>query len=439
MDGTSVPVVNFGDNVDEGEEEVWEEESAVGMDSDTEILPVEGTTIHGGEVELDAPMEGNLPPVESSDDDSDLDTELTVDEHPASPPPPPSNELVQDLISQYAPDPDDINENAARKFLQDHRIVVDPIQHWTICLQCRLPIQWTMIYKHRRGEHHSRFSRLSRTAGAFVDFPSEEEITRNLLILQAEKPTEYSLRTITRVEGKRCSAKVKVHPLGGMMFSQQFIEVTGSPHGIDSDKVLQKVLALAKERGIGDSPTIAGPPGTASAMNQVYNEFRWNDCRVWYALLPPIAPTFLAWGEHRARLVLLGQNSVVGGLGGRTRDFVHHEHQKRIFAFGPASAAAVLALLYFFVNRDKQTSPGILSHAYRRSCKFILSPLQLLYEELLAFVARTTECSERNSVAHAQATNRNANADVPVREWGISDVQDNPSGLNLKMELSLRV
>ncbi|KAF9062256.1 hypothetical protein BDP27DRAFT_1428161 [Rhodocollybia butyracea] len=313
MDGTSVSVVNFGDNIDEGEEQQWEDEPAVGMDSDTEILAVEGTTIHGGEMELDAPMEGNLPPVESSDDDSDLDTELTVDEHPASPPPPPSNELVQDLISQYAPDPDDINENAARKFLQDHRIVVDPIQHWTICLQCRLPIQWTMIYKHRRGEHHSRFSRLSRTAGAFVDFPSEEEITRNLLILQAEKPTEYSLRTITRVEGldvktcvkclfpgcgkiygskpsfdkhwtisqshigKRCSAKVKVHPLGGMMFSQQFIEVTGSPHSLDSDKVLQKVLALAKERGIGDSPTIAGPPGTASAMNQVYNEFRWNE------------------------------------------------------------------------------------------------------------------------------------------------------------------
>ncbi|KAF9062711.1 hypothetical protein BDP27DRAFT_274648 [Rhodocollybia butyracea] len=64
---------------------------------------------------------------------------------------------------------------------------------------------------------------------------------------------------------------------GGMLFSQQFIEIATSPHDIDSDKAFQKVFSLAGERDIGDPPTIAGPPGTASAMNQIYNEFRWNE------------------------------------------------------------------------------------------------------------------------------------------------------------------
>ncbi|KAF9060082.1 hypothetical protein BDP27DRAFT_1430492 [Rhodocollybia butyracea] len=309
MEGT---VDDFGDNVDEGEGQEWEDEPAVGLDSDMEIL---ASADHDEEKEHDDPMDGIQVPEESSEEDSDSDTEChdDFDENPASPPPPPSDELVQDLISRYAPDPDDINENAARKFLQENQIVVDPIQRWTVCLQCRLPIRWTTIHKHRRCEHHSRFSRLSRTAGAFVEFPSEEEIIRNLLILKADQATEYSLRMIPPVEGlevktcvkclfpgcgkiysskgsfdyhwrtsqshtgKRSSSKVNVHPLGGMMFSQQYIEITGSLNHLDSDKVLQKVLALAKERGVLDPPTIAGPPGTASAMNQVYNEFRWNE------------------------------------------------------------------------------------------------------------------------------------------------------------------
>lgn len=123
----------------------------------------------------------------SSDDESSDQTQSV----------PVYSDKQKSLMQKYTPLPSDTSTDDARRFLRDHKIIVDPVQRWSICLDCRLPVDWSMIYNHRRTEHHSRLSRMARIAGAFTDFPSEDQIIPKLLVLGANRQAPYTLNITT--------------------------------------------------------------------------------------------------------------------------------------------------------------------------------------------------------------------------------------------------
>ncbi|KAE9390412.1 hypothetical protein BT96DRAFT_1002315 [Gymnopus androsaceus JB14] len=310
--------------IEEGEQEEWddgemqesgelpEKESRMDVDEPEEI-PEDVHMRISTPALSDIPLED--PP--SEDDEGNFDPVISEDvdwnEPPTTTPPNPSEEDKQSLINRFAPLPDEANEELARSFLLGHKIAVDPIQRWSICLECRLPVNWATIHSHRHHEHHSRFSRIARTAGAFVEFPSEEAIVERLLTLRAHQPLPYTTEPIALVDGldvktcfkclfpgcdkiyvsqrsfnnhwrlspshtgRRTKASVKVHPLGGMMFSKQYAEITDPPTDYESDKAFAQIMAQSKESGIGDPSTTGGPAQKASAMSDIYNEFKWNE------------------------------------------------------------------------------------------------------------------------------------------------------------------
>lgn len=218
----------------------------------------------------------------------------------------------QSLMEKYTPLASDTNADDAKRYLHDHKIIVDPIQKWSICLDCRRPVDWSMIYNHRHKEHHSRLSRMARIAGAFTDFPSEDHIIPKLLLLGANRQAPYTLSKIHPVEGLDTISAVKclfagcgkiyssqksfrahwktsdshtgdeerttvqVHPLGGMMFTQQYVEVMSSPSNLDVDEAFRQIMACSTEGGLSDPPTVSGSAQKASAMSDIYNGFKWN-------------------------------------------------------------------------------------------------------------------------------------------------------------------
>lgn len=295
--------------VEEGDNQLW-------SDADLCNTP-EHNDGDSHPMDLDQPEDVVMQPVSpvnllespfSSDEESD-------DQMPEVPSvsqlPNPSNNNQQSLIQKHTPPLGDTNFEAARKYLYDHKIVVDPVQRWSICLECHRPVDWNVIHSHRRTEHHSR-SRIARIAGAFTDFPSEDQIIPKLLLLGADEPTPYTLCKIHPVDGLevkdavKClfdgcgkiysssktfkthwktsdshtggprSTTIQAHPLGGMMYSQQYVEITSSPSNLDPDEAFRQFMARSTESGIGNPPSVAGTSQKASATNDIYNDFKWN-------------------------------------------------------------------------------------------------------------------------------------------------------------------